>query len=163
MTLIQKTDEWGRPDYTEPWDWNVPEIPTFPETESGRRRKGELEALVDYVVKEWLVVDTDMEYFDVNNNQDCTAEYIAHRCTELDGRPTSSGAVWNILTMWVEMKYAETSTHPNRFLTLTSEGMAKGLKQIHEETKRRKKKEKRDAEVRQFNNAQITSKVRKMR
>lgn len=170
MTLIQKTDQWGRPDYSEKWDWNVPEIPTFEETESGRRRRGELECLVDYVVKEWLVGPSADEIVDEEYVKDiyqesgfCTTEYIAHRCTELDGHNTSSGAVWKVLTHFKEIGYADINTQPNRFECLTTLGLNKGLKQLEEEHKRARKKEKRDREVRQFNNAQVANKIRRMR
>lgn len=159
MTLIQKTDQYGRPDYTEKWDWNVPEIPTFLETDSGRRRKGELEVLVDYVIKEWMV---EVDYGDKSAGW-CTAEYIAKRCTELDGRPTSSGAVWKILTHFKSIGYAELDTSPNRFFTLTELGLSTGLRQLLEVEKREKKKAKRNSEIEKFNKAQFRSKVRRSR
>lgn len=153
-----KTDYLGRPDYTEKWDFNVPEIPTFPETDSGRRRKGELECLVDYVIKEWLCAcdnDEDMET--------CTAEYIAQRCEELDGRSTSSGSVWKILEYFSGLEYAIIREKPNRFICLTSKGMEVGLRQLKELDNRAKKRAKRNADIEQFNKAQIVSKIRKGR
>lgn len=163
MSTTQKTDEYGRPDYSERWDWNVPEIPTFEETADGRRRKGELEILIDYIVKEWLVNDDDE---DNNFPSQCTAEYIARRAEELDGRSTSSNAVWRALIKMEEIGYADISNpddRPHRFISLTSDGLKKGLRQLKEEAKRKGKRAKRDEEVKQFNNAVMKNRIRSMR
>ncbi|AXH46516.1 helix-turn-helix DNA binding protein [Gordonia phage RobinSparkles] len=165
MSLIQKTDQYGRPDYTEVWDWNVPEIPTFPETADGRRRKGELEILVDYIIKEWLVGESDDETFSpLMSIADCTAEHIARRAAELDGRSTSSDAVWRCLKRMQEIGYVDISDDkPHRFICLTADGLKKGLRQLNEENKRLKKRAKREDDVRAFNKAAVKNKIKRMR
>lgn len=164
MTLIQKTDQYGRPDYTERWDGCVPEIPTFEETADGRRRKGELEILVDYIIKEWIVYDDDELDYDITVPTECTAEYIARRAEEIDGRPTSSDAVWRALKKMRDLGYVDIKEErPHRFLCLTEAGLSKGFKQLLEEDKRRQKKAKRDNEVRSFNKASLRSKIKRSR
>ena len=135
---VYSFDENGMPTLAKKWDGNLPEIPTFPETESGRRRKGELEVMVDYVVKWWTVIYED-GYEEIPDQ--CTAEYIAQQCTALDGRPTSSGAVWKILTNWRDWDYAEIAEKPNRFIFFTENGMKLGLEEIHRRIKRAEKRE----------------------
>lgn len=136
---VYSFDEHGMPTLAKKWDGKLPEIPTFPETESGRRRKGELEVMVDYVVKAWTVFsegDCSMGIPD-----QCTAEYIAQECTALDGRPTSSGAVWKVLVNWRDWDYAEVAEKPNRFVMFTENGLKLGLDEIHRRIKRAQKRE----------------------
>ena len=71
----------------------------------------------------------------------CTAEYIAAECTALDGRSTSSGAVWKILVNWRDWDYAEIAEKPNRFVMFTENGLKLGLDEIHRRIKRAQKRE----------------------
>ncbi len=127
-------DERGMPTLAKKWHGELPEIPTFEETDSGNRRRGELEILVDYVVKEWLS--------DAETESSCSAEYIAQRCVELDGRPASVASVRRILQLWKEWNYAELFEKPNGFACFSEYGIETGLDEIHRRVTRARKREK---------------------
>lgn len=126
----------GMPTLAKPWDFNLPEIPTF-ETAGGYRAKGELEILVDWVCKKHII----------ETGYGVSCEQIARDVTELDGRPTGSKPVWDILKRWTFMDYAMTAQQPNRFVGFTARGMELGLAELHRLEKRRAKREK-DAKIR---------------
>ncbi|AOE44572.1 hypothetical protein SEA_JUMBO_64 [Gordonia phage Jumbo] len=122
----------GIPTLAEAWDGKtVPPVPKFPETESGRRARGELEMLVEYVVKDWFV----------NHFSEVvpTAEYIAHEVQKLDGKPCSSGAVWGILEKWEEIGFAKSAFKPRRFFSFEVGAFQKGLPELYRQNKRKKK------------------------
>lgn len=125
-------DDRGLPTLKKAWDFNLPEIPTFPETPSGRRARGELEIMVDWICKRH-VIDT---------GTGATCEVIAKEVTDLDGRPTAKQSVRDILHSWTEMEYAITGDNPNRFIAFTAKGMELGLDELHRRRKRAQRREK---------------------
>ncbi len=133
--------ESGMPTLAKKWDGKVPEIPTFEETDSGRRRRGELELYVDYAVKYYLVEDSE-------STELCTCEYIARLCESIDGKNTSSNAVWRTLLKWEEIGYCTTATGPNRFEFFTDDGLLKGLDELYRLHKRAVRREK-DRDIRE--------------
>lgn len=120
-----KYDENGMPNLIEPWDKEtLPDISELEITDSGRRPRGQLEKVVDYVVKEYRLMPTPHTF-------DCTAEYIAKRVEQLDGHKCSSGAVWRILDTWERIGYAHSMHKPRAFFIFTEDGMKKGLAELH--------------------------------
>lgn len=78
------------PTLAKSWDGDVPNVPDYPENESGRRGRGELEAICEMVVKRWMVEGDDRTEF-------CSAEYLAKEATRYDGRSTTSAATARVL------------------------------------------------------------------
>lgn len=157
---MYKTDYLGRPDYTERWDGKLPEIPTFEPGSNGIRRKGELDYLIDYAIKEFLI---DKSTDNIITFDQCTIEYIALRCTGLDGRNTSKYQVKKILKHWQELKYVTLDGAEEVFIDITEYGREVGIKQIKELDKREQKRRKKSLAYNDFRNAQIREKVKRMR
>lgn len=125
-------NERGIPTLAEAWDGRtVPPVPVFPPTETGRRARGELELLIEHVVKDWFV----------NRQADivCTAEYITKRCIEIDGKKTTSGSVWNTLQKWEEIGFCKLAEKPRRFYMFELGAFQKGLPELYRQNKRKKK------------------------
>lgn len=124
-------DERGFPTLRKGWDGKVPGVPIFASTDSGRRARGELEAICDMLVKKWM---TDMP------NHACTAEWLAQEATQYDQKPTTSAATARVLERWVEIGYAVTARRPIRFVRLTEDGVNLGLAELYRKQKRNKRR-----------------------
>lgn len=125
-------DERGLPTLARSWDGTVPVVPAFPPAPSGRRARGELEAIVDMLCKRWMIDATGPMY--------CSAEWLREEATKHDGRPTTSAAIGRILEKWVEVGYATMERKPIRFVNLTAEGIQLGLAELYRREKRKRKR-----------------------
>lgn len=126
-------NERGIPTLAKRWDGTVPQFREFPELESGRRSRGQLEDMVDVLCKRWLVGGSSQD-----EHHRCTAEALAAASMAHDGRPTSTGAVSAILRKWAELGYAEVEEKPMRFVGLTARGMELGLEELYRLERRRR-------------------------
>lgn len=120
----------GIPTLAEAWNGTtVPPVMEFPPTESGRRARGELESMIEHIVKDWFV----------NHQADtiCTAEYITRRCIEIDGRPTASDSVWNVLKKWEQIGFCKVAERPRRFYSFEIGAFRKGLPELYRQHKRK--------------------------
>lgn len=106
------------------WDGTVPELGKWEPTDTGRRRRGELEEIVDMLCKRWIVVDL------MAGTPECTSEWLAAEATKVDGKSTSTGGVTAILRRWANLGYAQVEDKPTRFVALTADGMARGRKEL---------------------------------
>lgn len=128
-------DDRGLPTLAVEWDQKtVPQLKKYPPTASGRRARGQLENLVDYVVKEQIVNRPD---------QVPTNEYIAKRVAELDGVECSTGAVWKVLQNWERIGYAQLAIKPRRFHGFTEDGIKKGLPELYRQERRKRRQPQR--------------------
>lgn len=129
-----KFTETGIPTLAERWAGELPELREFPPTASGRRARGELENLLDFVCKRWLMTGTVQDKPEL-----CTAEWLATAVEELDERPVSTGAVHRVLHRWRDLGYAIVDEHPLRFISLTQQGMEIGLDELERKAKKKSK------------------------
>lgn len=113
------------------WDGTIPK-PALTSSESGRRRRGQLESMVDTLCKTWLVIGTA-----VLMPEDCTAEWLTERAAAMDGLETSSGAVAAILHRWERMGYAQIRKKPLRFIGFTAHGLEVGFEELRRRERRR--------------------------
>jgi hypothetical protein len=118
-------NERGMPTLAKEWDGTIPTMRDFPIHDSGRRARGELEALCDILVKAWMVNPSP------NKPERCTAEWLAQQATEYDGRPTTSAATGRVLERWVSVGYAIMERKPIRFVSLTEDGVKLGLDELY--------------------------------
>lgn len=126
-------DERGFPTLRKGWDGKVPNVPLFASTDSGRRARGELEAICDMLIKRWMTSEYEAVPY-------CTAEWLAQEATKHDGRPTTSAATARVLDRWVEIGYAYRGSRPIRFIGLTQEGVDIGLAELYRRQKRVKRR-----------------------
>ena len=125
-------DERGFPTLRKGWDGKVPGVPIFATTGSGRRARGELEAICDMLVKRWMTSTIEGP---------CTAEWLAHEATNHDRKPTTSAATARVLERWQEIGYAVTARRPIRFVSLTADGVNLGLAELYRKQKRIKRRQ----------------------
>lgn len=115
-------DEKGLPSYKKKWDGSIPEykgIVHKKDVSRERRPKGQLELVMDIVIKQTLVNGDEVLL---------SAERIADLCVAYDGFPASSSSTGLVLKRWKELGYAEIDLkRPMRFLEFTLRGMEVGL------------------------------------
>lgn len=94
-------------------------------TETGRTRKGSLESAVQRVVLEW------MERPVMERIEGLVVKDIAERVYEKEGaaldKPPSLGAVGAVLDRWNKYGYVMLGAKPVRVISLTKDGVEKGL------------------------------------
>lgn len=131
-----KYDKNNMPTLAEPWNGLfVPELPELQDTGSDRRARGELELIVEHVVKDWFV----------NHMKDWTptAENISRQVTRIDSKSCSSGAVWGILDRWERIGFAKSEIKPKRFSHFLPGAFSMGLPELYRREKRKRVNEKK--------------------
>ena len=150
-------DERGFPTLRKRWNGELPDIPTFAETASGKRRKGQLEVMVDYVVKEWLLehptsdriikprIVNGMILPGLPTVSNFRVESIAARCEYWDGVPASENAIWTILKKWEGWGYCWLIEEPRGFSRFTKNGVEWGIDEFRRLEGRAKKRQREAA------------------
>lgn len=130
-------EETGLPNYKRPWDFTIPVykeiVPHWDKDSPSRRPTGQLELVLDKVVKHVIVTREPLLL---------TAENLATWAHATDGYPASSGSVGRILRDWSDIGYAVIEEKPLRFCTFTILGMEVGLDEIRRRIRRKEKLEK---------------------
>ncbi|URG17426.1 hypothetical protein Mbo2_056 [Rhodococcus phage Mbo2] len=125
----------GLPNYKRPWDFTVPTYPEIvhaKDSTTDRRPTGQLELVLDKVVK-FVIVNGLGELM--------TAENLARWAAGADGFAASSSSVGRILHLWQDIDYAVVEERPLRFVTFTTLGLEVGLDEIHRRIRRKAKSE----------------------
>lgn len=120
-------NERGIPTRAKKFTLDVPRRREFPAPASGQRARGELEDMVDVLCRLWLI----MLILGADVAGRCTTEWLATACSRMDGRPTTPGAVGQILRRWEQLDYAVIAAKPARFVGLTEKGMKLGIVETH--------------------------------
>lgn len=129
-----KFTERGIPTLAEKWSGQIPPLREYPPTPSGRRARGQLDNMLDYICKCWLMGGTLQDVPDL-----CTAEWLARAVTDIDGKPTSTGAIARTLHRWKALGYAIVEESPMRFVSLTEQGMRIGIEELERKAKKKSK------------------------